>query len=94
MSSNKWTKFNMNHNCLVKPTEKGKEQFIKTWMLTLSRKQAEDYYNSLIDEDGYMKLQLHCAFEYFGDSMTGAIGGLHANEFYLETEQLENHTGH
>tara|TARA_B100001167_G_scaffold191010_1_gene159725 strand:+ start:15071 stop:15406 length:336 start_codon:yes stop_codon:yes gene_type:complete len=85
-----WTRFNMNHYCLVQPNERGKEQFIKSWMLTMSRTEAEDYYNSLLDEDGYMKLQLWSAFEYFGDSMNIGMGALHANEFYLQTERLEN----
>ena len=49
-----------------------------------------EYYNSLLDKDGYIKLQLWEAFEYFGDSMNIGIGGLHANEFYLETKHLDN----
>jgi hypothetical protein len=85
-----WTRFNMNHYCLVRPNERGKEQFIKSWMLTMSRKEAEDYYNRLLDKDGYMKIQLWSAFEYFGDSMNIGMGGLHANEFYLETKYLDN----
>ena len=85
-----WTRFNMNHYCLVQPNERGKEQFIKSWMLTMTQKEAEDYYNSLLDKDGYIKLQLWEAFEYFGDSMNIGMGGLHANEFYLETKHLDN----
>ena len=39
-----WTRFNMNHYCLVQPNERGKEQFIKSWTLTMTQKEAEDFY--------------------------------------------------
>jgi hypothetical protein len=83
-----WTKFNMNDYCKVLPNERGKESFIKEWMATMTREQAEQYFKSKLDKDGYMTLQLWCAFEYFGSSMGAGEGGLHPNEFYLATKSL------
>ena len=88
MEENKWTRFNLNDYCKVLPNEKGKEAFIKEWMITMTREEAEKYYESKLDKDGYMTLQLWCAFEFFGNSMGAGQGGLHANEFYLETKSL------
>lgn len=85
-----WTKFNLNHKCIVKPNDRGREAYIKHWMTIFTREQAEEHYAKNIDKDGYMEMQLWCAMEYFGDAMCAGIGSLHADEFYLETERLKN----
>lgn len=89
MEETQWTRFNLNDYCKVLPTKKGKENFIREWQTTMSREEAEEYYESKLDKDGYMTLQLWCAFEYFGESMSAGEGSLHANEFYLETKSLQ-----
>jgi hypothetical protein len=85
-----WTQFNLNHYVLVKPNKFGKDAFIKSWELTMSREKAEQYYESLLDKEGRMKLQLWVAMEYFGESMRVWLGGLNADEFYLETKWLKD----
>lgn len=50
----------------------------------------QNSFESKLDKHGYMKLQLLTAFEYFGSAMCVGSSSLHANEFYLETERLEN----
>lgn len=84
-----WKKYNMNETVLVKPNELGKEAFIKEWMLVMSREEAEKYFESKLNKDGYMELQLWCAFEYFSTSICAGHSGLNTSEFYIKTNSKE-----